>query len=62
MKKLLVTAVLAILGTGAFAQTSEGTKVFSGGMNFNAGSTDYEDVYNKGTYIRLGIAPRVGFL
>lgn len=62
MKKILITVALTMLGTGAFAQTSEGTKVLSGGVNFDASSTDYEDVFNrKETYTRLGIAPRIGY-
>ena len=65
MKKLLTAAVFALLGTGAFAQTSQGTVVVTGNLSlstFTSESTLNDTISNKsrGTAFRMG--PSLGFI
>jgi hypothetical protein len=48
MKKLFTIAILGLLSTGAFAQTSQGTKVVSGSIHFRSYT---EDDKEQGNYI-----------
>ncbi len=61
MKNILFTALLAMLGTGAFAQTAAGTVSFSGSLDVVPGQHASPDanavLYNHG----LSISPSVGY-
>jgi len=60
MKHILVTALLALLGTGALAQTNQGTVTLSGGLSINMSSFG-RDEDNKKRDISFSISPRVGY-
>ncbi|SFG05925.1 outer membrane beta-barrel protein [Pontibacter chinhatensis] len=65
MKKLLAAAVFALLGTGAFAQTSQGTVVVTGGLSFSTSTSestlnDTISQKSSGTAFRMG--PSIGYM
>ncbi|PTX18463.1 outer membrane protein with beta-barrel domain [Pontibacter mucosus] len=65
MKKLLAAALFALLGTGAFAQTSQGTVVVTGNFSLRASTSDYtvKDTLNrKSNGVGLYIGPSVGYM
>jgi hypothetical protein len=65
MKKLLAAAVFALLGTSAFAQTSQGTVVVSGNLSLRSSSFEYteNDTLSYKSYgISLYISPSVGYM
>ncbi|MBF9254441.1 outer membrane beta-barrel protein [Pontibacter sp. 172403-2] len=60
MKHILITALLALLGTGALAQTSQGTVTLSGGLSISSSSSG-TDENNKNREISFSITPKVGY-
>ncbi|WP_181163625.1 outer membrane beta-barrel protein [Pontibacter mangrovi] len=58
MKKLLAAAVFTLLGTGAFAQTSQGTVKLSGSLGFNSTSRD-DNINQKSNSFNIG--PSIGY-
>lgn len=65
MKKLLAAAVFALLGTGAFAQTSQGTVVVTGQFTFTTStseSTLNDTISNKSSGTAFRIAPSIGYM
>ncbi len=65
MKKLLAAAVFALLGTGAFAQTSQGTVVVTGQFTFTTStseSTLNDTISNKSNGTAFRLAPSIGYM
>lgn len=63
MKKIFTTALLAMLGAGAFAQTSQGTVSVSGSVSFrNESGKDLQSTMGaRSTNRSIGIHPSVGY-
>lgn len=63
LKKLVATASFVLLGAGAFAQTTQGTTVVSGSVNFSNETREFNQPTNNTKYITRGIslAPSVGY-
>lgn len=63
MKKIFTTALLAMLGAGAFAQTSQGTVSVSGSVNFrNESGKDLNSNMNTRSSNRsISLQPTVGY-
>lgn len=65
MKKLLAAAVFALLGTSAFAQTSQGTVVVTGQFTFTTStseSTLNDTISNKSNGTAFRLAPSIGYM
>ncbi|WP_276496407.1 outer membrane beta-barrel protein [Pontibacter litorisediminis] len=65
MKKLLAAAVFALLGSGAFAQTSPGTVVVTGSLRFSTQTSESErndTLSQKSLGTAFGVGPSVGYL
>ncbi|WP_170866177.1 outer membrane beta-barrel protein [Pontibacter flavimaris] len=62
MKKLLLTALLACIGSAAFAQTSQGTIVVSGSLNYQNNTFKSDAVTHKTGNRSFTIAPSVGYM
>lgn len=63
MKKLVAAACFALLGTGAFAQTSKGTMVISGAINISSASHESQRTpghNSEGNRTRFYISPSFG--
>lgn len=64
MKKLFTIAILGLLSTGAFAQTTQGTKVVSGSISFN-NSRDKAENSNtnnhKSVSTGFSFSPSIGY-
>jgi hypothetical protein len=69
MKKLFTIAILGLLSTGAFAQTSQGTKVVSGDLSLSISTYDqkvYNPVIDRTSFYRTNgtafrFAPGIGY-
>ncbi|MER2997526.1 outer membrane beta-barrel protein [Pontibacter populi] len=63
MKKLLATAIFALMGSGAFAQTTQGTIVISGSLGINRNNVKSENLYNPRTttLTSVSLTPGVGY-
>lgn len=61
MKNILLTAILAILGTGALAQTTQGTVSFSGSLDVSSGQGLASDANAVLPSAGLNISPGVGY-
>lgn len=59
MKNLFLTGLLALLGTGAFAQTTAGNISVGGSVSINTLSNEFQNGENKGSFFTL--APSVGY-
>lgn len=59
MKKLFLSGLLALLGTGAFAQTSAGTISLGGSLSLYSGSMDEQTSERKTS--AFSIAPSLGY-
>jgi hypothetical protein len=63
MKKLFTVAILGLLSTGAFAQTTQGTKVVSGSVGISTSQQKDENLNETGKIIHtnFNISPSVGY-
>jgi hypothetical protein len=61
MKKLLATAILALISAGAFAQTSKGSVVLSGSVGYNS-STQDNDATPESSKKTFTLLPSLGFM
>ncbi|MBF9254442.1 outer membrane beta-barrel protein [Pontibacter sp. 172403-2] len=63
MKKHLIAALLTLLGTGAFAQTQQGTVVLSGSLSIarQGYGHDIGPEQTKSTKVPVGIYPAAGY-
>lgn len=65
MKKLLTAALFALLGTGAFAQTSQGTVVVTGNLSLRASTSEFvenDTLNSKSRGIASNIGPSIGYI
>ncbi|OKL40318.1 outer membrane beta-barrel protein [Pontibacter flavimaris] len=65
MKKLLAAALFGLLGTGAYAQTSQGTVVVTGQLTFTTNtseSTQNGTIIHKSRGTGFRIAPGIGYM
>lgn len=62
MKKLLLAAVLACIGSTAFAQTSQGTVVASGSLRYYDYTNKTEDKLSSTDNRSFSIAPGIGYM
>lgn len=60
MKHIVITALLAILGTGALAQTNHGTVALSGGLSISSSNTEQSETSDAEGF-SFGISPQVGY-
>lgn len=59
MKKLLATAIFALIGAGAFAQTTQGTIVVSGAVGYTKNTRDFGN--SPVTQTSFNITPSMGY-